>query len=125
MLVEPFRVLDTRFGTRAPGHRLGPAEAVDVDVAGCGPVPADAAAVIVNVTAVHPSASTFLTVAAPSSERPRVWSMHARRGHLVAHECTVALRDGRLAVFNQCGEVDVVIDLIGYYLPDPRATLSA
>ena len=61
--VTPARVKDTRPGSPIPAKGT-----ITVDVTGLGGVPATgASAVVLNVTAVKPSSSTYLTVY-PSGE---------------------------------------------------------
>ncbi len=64
--VTPFRITDTRPSSGQPnaGETLGTNSTLNVQVTkvGTAPVPAGTAAVVLNVTAVDPTASGFLTV---------------------------------------------------------------
>ncbi|MEU0948248.1 hypothetical protein ABZ379_36960 [Streptomyces canus] len=61
MPVNPTRFLGTRGGTGAPAGRLGANRILTVKVAGVHGVPADATAVLVNLTGVAPTTATHLT----------------------------------------------------------------
>ena len=54
--LAPARILDTRDGTGAPAAKVGPGQTIDVPVLGQGGVPADATAVVINLTVTQPSA---------------------------------------------------------------------
>ena len=63
--VVPVRILDTRSGLGEPGGLAAPVGAqgiVALQVTGVGGVPAGVDAVVMNVTAVHPTASTYVAV---------------------------------------------------------------
>jgi hypothetical protein len=60
--IEPVRLLDTREGLGAPSGRVQAAGVIDVQVAGRSGVPADASAVVLNVTGVGPSTTTDVRV---------------------------------------------------------------
>ena len=62
--VTPFRITDTRTGSGQPNAGMTPSAAatLPVQVTGLGTVPAGASAAVLNVTAVDPTASGFLTV---------------------------------------------------------------
>ena len=74
----PVRICDTRPGNpsglsggadQCDGRTLGPAGSDTIQVTGLAGVPSDARAVVVNLTAVFPTADTFLTVF-PGPTRP-------------------------------------------------------
>jgi len=106
--VAPARVLDTRstasaLGPRSIGHLpLSP--------------PAGAVGAVLSVTAVGPTAPTYLTVA-PTHEAPGdVSSLNTEPGMgPVSNQLVVPLgTDGGVDVYNNSGSVDVVIDLMGW-----------
>ena len=108
----PVRVLDTRT-TRAPvvagDDRMG-------QVAGLGAVPGNAAAVVVNVTAVASTAASDLAVT-PAGSRPavRTSTLNLVRGPAVANLATVQLDRGGLRLATAAGSVHVVLDVVGWY----------
>ena len=59
--LQPARILDTRVAIGARG-KLGPRVAVDVDASCHGGVPANATAVVLNVTVAEPDAAGYVSV---------------------------------------------------------------
>src|SRR5438309_4342859 len=123
--VAPTRVLDTRPSPNNTGNcspspckTLGPNSSVDVTVAGSGtPAPSGATAVVLNVSAV-PSASSppsFLTIYAQGQSRPNVSNVNTSGGQLVQNLVTVPVNSGKVTVYNNAGNTDVIFDEAGYY----------
>ena len=118
--VNPVRLLDSR-QAGAPITRLAAANHRDLLVADGIVVPADAKAVLVNVTAVNPAAPGFLTVyptAAPPNPPPLASNLNFTAGGIVPNLVVATLSaDGKLSIYNGStgGSVDVVIDLVGWY----------
>lgn len=113
--VDPVRLRDTR----SDGGRLGPGGTLDLPVAGVGAVPAQASAVVLNVTAVAPAAASDLRVypAGPGGA-PQVSNLNVVRGQTVANAVVVLVgRDGAVRLANSAGTVDLVVDLAGWYAP--------
>lgn len=109
----PRRVLDTR----ADGTPWAAGEVRGVAVTGAGSgVPAEAAAVVLNVTAVAPSADTHLTVWPRGRPRPVASSLNAPAGSTVAALVTVPVGPGGVVdLRNQAGGTHVVVDVVGWY----------
>lgn len=119
--VTPFRLCDTRAsrGTACQGNPLTQGETYTVLAAGVGGVPGSGVlALTVNVTAVKgTSAGSFLTLFPSGTARPAVSTVNFPAGAIVANGATVKLgADGRVAVYNDTGTVDVLIDVTGYYV---------
>ena len=111
--VTPTRIMDTRANQCLV--KMGPDETRLVAVAGLGGVPADAGAVSLNVTAVNPTQSTFLTLWPSGQSRPTASNLNPIAG-IVPNMVTVGLgADGRVALYNATGVVDVLIDVNGWY----------
>ena len=111
--VQPARIMDTRAGTCLT--RLGPGETRLVAVAGQGGVPATASAVALNVTATNATAPTFVTLWPSNQPKPESSNVNLIAG-TVPNMVTVGLgADGRVALFNNRGSVDVVVDVTGWY----------
>jgi hypothetical protein len=115
--VEPERILDTRSGLGQP--QLGPivgGGTIDLQVAGRGGVPVSgASAVVMNVTAVSPTADGYLTVY-PTGTRPTISNLNFTAGAVVPNMVTVALgADGGLQIFNPVGSTHVLADVVGFY----------
>jgi hypothetical protein len=125
----PVRICDTRpgnpsglFGQNAQcngvddaGDPIGPAGILSVKVAGLAGIPATATAVVVNVTAIAPSASTYLTVF-PSGSVPVVSDLNPAPGEIEPNLVVATLSStGTLSIYNLAGEVNVVVDVEGWY----------
>jgi hypothetical protein len=86
-----------------------------VDVTGLAGVPTGATAVVLNVTAVHPSAPTFLTVF-PSGSPPLVSDLNPSPGAVEPNLVVATVSaGGTVSIFNNSGTVDVVVDVAGWY----------
>ena len=117
---EPVRLMDTRSGAR-----VGPGEVRQLDVrrtatgTGSG-VPEDAVAVVLNVTAVAPTAPTDVRVYPRRSGAPvpRISNLNAGPGRNVPNLVVVAVGEGsQVSLRNQSGAVDLLADLAGWYVP--------
>lgn len=116
-LAVPFRICDTRRGSTTPacaGKTLG--APLQVQITG-GQVPAQAQAVVVNLTVINHSATTTFVSAYPSGgTRPLASNVNVDPGVTQANLAVVALSSaGALTVFNSVGSADVVIDVQGYF----------
>lgn len=112
----PTRVLDTRGDVG--GHRgaLGPGDSVVVRP-GTGSDPASA--YVLNLTAVSPTASGYLTAYPTGKAVPGTASVNLAGGRTVAHLVTVpAGADGSVTIRNAAGSTHVVADLVGWYSAD-------
>ncbi len=114
----PKRILDTRsangVGTRTP---LRAGQTVAVQVTGRGNVPAGGvSAVVMNVTAVTPSGSGYLSVY-PGPSKPSTSSINFTKGVNLANLVTVPVgTDGKVRVSNgNSSTVHVLGDVVGYY----------
>jgi len=124
--VTPCRVMDTRPAPRTVGPRskpVGPAETHTIAITGTNgncTIPAEATAVSLNVTAVNPTADSFLTVFPADAPQPVASSLNFVGGqNPVPNAVTVDLSaDGRISFFNNGGTVDIVADIVGYYLDE-------
>lgn len=111
-LAAPARILDTRTN-QAP---LGPNEVVTLPVRGAGGVPADATAVVVNVTAVAPTAGTYLALT-PDGQAGTS-TVNVERGATRANLAVVGIGgDGAVRVRNAFGSTHVLVDVQGWFGP--------
>jgi hypothetical protein len=120
--VAPQRVLDTRDGTGGVRvGKLGAGGVVSLKLAGTHGIPATGVrAVVLNVTAVSPSTSSFLTVYPGLTTRPVASSLNYVRGQTVPNLVTVPVgANGAVDFYNHLGTVDVAADLAGYYVDRP------
>jgi hypothetical protein len=81
-------------------------------------IPATATSVVLNVTAVDASQTTFISVYPGGTAKPLASNVNVVKAKPVANQVTVEIGAGRLVNFwNQFGTVDVIADLEGYYTP--------
>jgi subtilisin family serine protease len=118
--LTPARVLDTRPGEQtvdgqfAGIGRRGAGSLLELTVAGRAGVPADAAAVMVNVTAVLPSAAGFLTVFPCGQPQPLASSVNYGPNVVVPNAVLAKVgAGGRICIFTLAGS-DVLVDVNGY-----------
>jgi hypothetical protein len=120
--MAPARLADTRPGSGEPdaGDTLGPGATLDVSAAGAVGIPSSGvSAVVVNVTAVHPSASTYLTAFPAGQSPPLASNLNVPAGQIVANRVIVPVgADGKIALYNAFGHIDVVVDVTGWYTDD-------
>ncbi|HEX5402739.1 MAG TPA: right-handed parallel beta-helix repeat-containing protein [Pseudonocardiaceae bacterium] len=120
--LSPERVLDTRDGTGGVRiGRVGPNGVVSLKLAGTHGIPATGvSAVVLNVTAVNPTANSFLTVYPDLTTRPVASSLNFVPGQTVPNLVTVPVgANGAVDFFNHLGTVDAVADIEGYYVDRP------
>jgi uncharacterized protein (DUF1501 family) len=120
--VTPFRALDTRDGT---GGRLGPIgtySSYDLRIAGLGPIPPNASAVVLNLTATQPTAKGFATVWPLGVPRPLAASVNFEPGQTVPNLVMAKLGVyGMLSIYNENGATHFVADVLGYMTPTSPA----
>ncbi|NND75486.1 MAG: DUF1501 domain-containing protein [Ilumatobacter sp.] len=117
MPVTPARILDTREGNGAPRARLGRDSEVILRVAGRGGVPANASAVVLNVTAVAASAPGYITVYPDGVPRPLAANLNVGVGDTVPNLVVAKIgADGNIRLYNREGTVDLVADVNGYFI---------
>ena len=112
-LDQPTRRIDTR-----AGGTLGPAGTLPLTMAGTAGLPAPVFmwGVAANVTATGATASTFVTVYPPDIERPVASNLNVTPGQTVANlVLSPTTADGSVAAFNWAGNVDLVVDVVGWF----------
>lgn len=130
--LAPSRILDTRspaVGVPAPG-KVDAATPIDLQVTGTLPtidggtvaVPADATAVVLNVTATGVTAGTdirvYPTPVGGSTARPLVSNLNLRKGETLPNLVTVAVgAGGKVRFATAAGSTDLIADIAGYYSP--------
>lgn len=120
--LTPARVVDTRsVGETVDGLNRGegrrePGGTIEVDLAGRAGVPDDARAVVLNLTAVRPDTTGFVTMH-PCGERPLASSLNFAAGSNVGNEVIAGLSTkGTTCLYTSTG-TDITIDIVGY-VPD-------
>ncbi|MCU1503191.1 MAG: hypothetical protein JWM12_2545 [Ilumatobacteraceae bacterium] len=124
--VAPSRILDTRgassggpVGVATP-RPLQPGEQLDLTVAGAGHViPAGATAAVLNTTIDYDATlHSFLTIWPTGQPRPISSTNNALPGSEVSNLTVARLgTGGAISIFNQQGQVNLVLDVVGYLVP--------
>jgi hypothetical protein len=117
--VDPARLLDTRPGGQTvdgegrPGARIDAGGTIEVRIAGRGGVPADAAAAVLNVTAVGPAAAGFASVY-PCGSPPNASNLNYQPGQDIPNAVVAKLSAaGAVCIFSSAA-ADVLVDVNGY-----------
>jgi hypothetical protein len=115
--LSPARILDTRTGTGAPAAKVGPNQAVALQVTGKGGVPpSGVSAVVMNVTVTQPSASSYLTAWRAGASRPTASNLNYVAGQTVPNLVVVKVgTGGQVNLYNAFGSTHVVADVVGWY----------
>ena len=119
--VDPVRVLDTRDGTGGRRGALGPGGSLQVDPGGPGhALPSGVRAVLLNVTATGPTATTHVRVWPAGDPMPGTSSLNVAPGQTRPNQVVVPVgADGRVSLYNNLGHTHLVADVQGYYVgPD-------
>ncbi len=120
--VVPARILETRLG---PGEvtvdhqfehlgRQAAGSTLELVVAGRGGVPADAEAVMLNLTAVLPSAPGFLTVFPCGSPLPVASHVNYGPGEVAPNAVLAKIGTGGKVCIYTLAETDLIADVNGY-----------
>ncbi len=118
--LEPTRILDTRLS----GGPIGPGVVRPVQVAGVKNVPADAAAVVMNVTVDQPTADGFVTIFPTGQTPPLASNLNFVAGQAIANLVTAKVgAGGQVSILNFAGNTHVLFDVVGYF-PSGTATTA-
>jgi hypothetical protein len=112
----PTRIVDSRSGQGMSGP-LGQQGVATITPPNLPPA-TDALAL--NVTAVAPTATTFISVWPSGIARPTISTLNPAQGQTIPNAAIITLGAGnKFNVFNNVGSVNMVIDQVGsfYYLP--------
>ena len=117
---SPARILDTRNGTGVPGGaqgHLGSPHTVEVQVTGAGGVPANATAVVLNVTAAEAfGPDSYLTVWPTGTSMPLASNLNFVAGQTVPNLVIAKIgAGGKVSFYNNMGSVAVVADVQGWF----------
>jgi len=129
--VVPTRIADTRTnsGFQGASDTLTAGQILHVQVTGIGSVtlgdlvPLDATAVVVNITAINPTAAGYLTAYAGGQTLPFASTVNFIAGQTIANEATITignngiLNPGFINIYNYTGSTDVAVDVQGFYAP--------
>jgi hypothetical protein len=111
--INPTRVL----GSASAGAPIGTSSIQDVPVTGnVTGVPANASAVVVQLTSSGATAPTYLTAWPAGSARPTVTNLSSAAGQTVSSRAIVGVGDnGSISIYNDNGSTNVDVDVDGYY----------
>jgi hypothetical protein len=114
--LSPTRVLDTRDGTGGHLGRVASGGIVSLQVRGQNGVPASGpGSVVLNLTAVNPSAAGYVTAYPDGASRPNTSSLNFTAGQTIPNLVIAPIgSDGKVDLYNSGGTVDLVADLVGY-----------
>jgi hypothetical protein len=121
--VAPVRIVDTRSAIGID-HKLATNEIAGISVVGgAGAVPANATAVVVNVTMADPNGGGYLTAWGAGDAQPLASIINVESaGQAIANLATVPVGAGGVVnLFASIG-THVIVDLQGYYAPVASAT---
>jgi hypothetical protein len=120
--LAPNRVLDTRSGKGLAGMQ-GPGQSRDLAVAGAAGtgIPADATAVVANVTVADATAESFVSVYPAGVTRPNPFSnLNFGRNQVIPNLTVVGIgTGGSVALYNHLGSTHLVADVNGWFAPPP------
>ncbi|MCL4449200.1 MAG: hypothetical protein M1483_00440 [Actinobacteria bacterium] len=151
--IAPYRICDTRSGNPSKlsgvdaqcdgknnsGMPVGAGQTLNVTVGGTylctttscpaptsttPQVPSNAAAVVLNVTAIGGSAPlSYLDVWPTGSTRPTASNLNFVANQIVPNAVVVPLgTGGSISIYNNSGSVNVAVDVSGWYSPGPSTT---
>ena len=109
--VTPSRLIDTR----SAGGVFSDGETRTVQVGGQAGVPADATAVVANVTVTQTSAQGYLSAYPDGAARPATSTLNFSRGETAANRITTGLSAGKLDLYLLGSSAHVLVDVVGYY----------
>ncbi|HUQ62427.1 MAG TPA: VCBS repeat-containing protein [Acidimicrobiales bacterium] len=119
--VTPVRILDTRAAAK-----VGPAGSLALQVAGQGGVPASGvSAVVLNVTATDPTATSYLTAWPAGEARPLASNLNYVAGQTVPNLVVVKVgAGGKVNLFNSSGSTHVIADVAGWFGTDGTSSVG-
>ncbi|MFD9303903.1 peptidoglycan recognition protein [Streptomyces sp. NPDC060048] len=122
--VTPKRLMDTRSGEGVAKGKVGPQGVVTLPVAGTNGIPgAGVTAVVLNVTATNPTASSYVSVYPSGTVRSSASNLNVTPGLTIPNLVVVPVVDGKVSFFNNDGTVDLIADITGYFTStDPGST---
>jgi hypothetical protein len=119
--LSPARVLETRGGYstidgqyNGVGFRGG-GSVTELQVTGRGGVPAGASEAVLNVTATEVRADGFVTVFPCNGSPPTASNLNYTAGSTVTNSVVAALRDDGRVCFFTSQDIDLVVDVNGFY----------
>ncbi len=123
--IAPCRLLDTRAGDDNVGPRSTPIRADETFTTpargenGRCNIPSSATGLSMNIVAIGPTAASFLAVFPGGTDRPTASSLNWQAGQAPTPNGVTAKLgdDGSIAFYNLQGNVDIAVDVVGFYEP--------
>ncbi len=119
--INPARVIDTRTGSstidgmQQGGGAVAAASVTPVTIASRAGLPADASAVVLNVTVTEPSAAGFATVYPCGSDVPKTSNLNYTAGLTIPNLVIARIgAGGAVCVFTQAS-THLIVDVLGYF----------
>ena len=121
--LSPARLADTRPGAStvdggsAGGGPVQAGSSVNVTVTGRGGVPrSGVGAVVLNVTAVAPTASSYVTVWPAGEAQPLASNLNLTPGQTLPNVVVAKVgSDGQVSIFNAAGSTHLILDVAGWF----------
>ncbi|MGC4760046.1 hypothetical protein [Micromonospora trifolii] len=125
MPIDSVPLLDTRDGTGGTTGVRGAKSVTTFNAVGIAGIPSSGvSALMVDVTAISPTANTFLTIY-PDLTDPKASAMNASVGEVMSNSAVVEPgTNGKLAVRNAGGNVHIRVDVVGYFATATGSTGS-
>lgn len=118
-LAAPYTQCNTNTARGSPNEPIGPAASLSVQATGLGYIPTGATAAVLNVTAVLPTVSGYLTLY-PQGTPPTTSDLNPPANGVLANLAVTTLTgSGTFDVYNAAGDTNVIIDLAGWYSTPP------
>ncbi|RQX19331.1 hypothetical protein DDE19_04505 [Micromonospora ureilytica] len=123
--IDSVPLLDTRDGTGGTTGVRGAKSVTTFNAVGIAGIPSSGvSALMVDVTAISPTANTFLTIY-PDLTDPKASAMNASIGEVMTNSAVVKPgTNGKLAVRNAGGNVHLRVDVVGYFTSATGSTGS-
>jgi hypothetical protein len=130
--LSPARLLDTRpDGTTIDGNAagvgaIGPGDEGHLVVTGRGGVPGSGVGtVVLNVTAVAPTAAGYLSVWPTGDDLPNASNLNFVAAQTIPNLVVAKVGDlGRIGIFNSLGDTHVIVDVVGWFPAVDALSLS-
>jgi IPT/TIG domain-containing protein len=122
--IQPTRICDTRVGSAAcAAHVIAAGTPAQVVVAGQGSVPAGttAVAIIANLTAIAPTAATYVVVYPANVVHPLASDINLSAGEVLPNLVVVQIDtvagagEGDVDIYNGAGNVNAIVDIEGWF----------
>ncbi len=122
---DAYMALVPRGLTTSAGRIVKAHAAVNLTVAGLDSVPKGAKAVALEVTATDTSASGYLSVYPAGTSKPAVSSLDWTKGETLTNLVIVPVgSNDQVSLYDYTGSADIVVDLEGYFAPEPSGDTS-